>query len=393
MMHNFKMLKYLRSQKTRKRIFILLAVVIIPAFLFWGVMLSQDDEKNKDFLLGRVDGKTITVSEYLKSYRAVQHQVQLFYGEKAGELNRALNLKGQAWDRILLLNYAKKQRLKTGDPEVVDWISKQFSLKGKFDGTLYKRYVEAALRSNPREFEEELRDSLTVSKISEKIRSGISLTEEELKKSYDEAHKKRALVYGFLSWESQKDSVKVSEEELQKIYSIVKDNLTDPAQGDKKLNYEESRAELTKIMTRDSATKEAVKKLGEIKKELNGQNFEEILAKNHVQVQKADPFKSGDVLPLVGAASAKIFEDKIASLKEGETSEPFGVSGGAVIVKVVKDYPAEDGKFNEEKEEFRKKLLDEKFEAAMQKLLAELRNQLKLNLETMQKLFPSEEPQ
>src|SRR3989338_8035981 len=202
------MLKALRNKSTQKKIYIGLAVMIIPGFLIWGVTFSMKEGESPSSALGRIENRSFSLQDYLKSYKATQHQLELFYGDKAREVSRQINLKGQAWDRLLLLHYAKKEKLKTSDSEVVDWISKQFSLKGRFDEALYKRYVDVALRSNPREFEEEVRESLTISKISEKLKNRITLTEDDLKKAYDEAHGKKDIVYGFQSWEIHKDTVK-----------------------------------------------------------------------------------------------------------------------------------------------------------------------------------------
>ena len=445
--------------------------------------MSMKEGESSSWALGRIENKAVSLQDYLKSYKASQHQLELFYGDKAREVSRQINLKGQAWDRLLLLHYAKKEKLKTSDSEVVDWISKQFSLKGKFDDALYKRYVDVALRSNPREFEEEVRESLTISKISEKLKTGISLTEAELKKAYDEAHGKKDIVYGFQSWEIHKDTVKVSDTELQNVFAVVKDNLTEPekvrlsylfipkdapeslksalaekeitldalstkyklplketglfskneyvpdigasreaiasafslSQGEesgwieaekgsykiksaekkaeRKLSFEEAKAELTKIMTRDSAIKETVKTLEASRKDLNPADFETWLAKNNLQIQKLDQVKPGDSLPLIGNSSAPLFQEKLLKLKEGEVSAAFAVSNGAAIVKVLKNTPGDGAKYAEEKEEFRKTLLSKTLDESMQKILTDLRGKLKLDIELMKKLFPTDEPQ
>lgn len=382
------MLKILRNKSHQKKIYIVIAIAVITTFALGGIHFYNKDE-DPSSTLGYIDNRPVSVQDYLKSYKAVQHQVELFYGEKAREFSRFINLKGQAWDRLLLLNYAKKEGIKASDAEVVTWISTQFSLNGKFDELLYKRYVETALRSNPREFEEEVRGSLTISKISERLKAKAPLTEEEVKNAYDEERKQRDIVYGFLSWETQKDAVKVSEEELRNVYSIVKSSLAKLPDG-KELSFEEAKADMEKILVRENAVKEAVKKLEAARKDMNAADFEAWLAANNLQVQKVERFKPGDTLPLVGSSSA-VFEEKLAALEEGEVSKVFAVSEGAVIVKALKDTPADDSKYAEEKEAFRKTLESRRLDESMQKLLTDLRGKLKLNLETVNKLFPPEE--
>lgn len=184
------MLKLLRNKANQKKIFVPLTVAVITSFGVWGVMVSKD-EGDTAGALGKIGNKTVTIQDYLKSYKAVQHQLELFYGEKARGLGNALNLKGQAWDRILLLEHAKKQKIRVSDEKVVSWIAGRFAVNGRFDEALYKRYVDLALRSNPRDFEEEVRGNLTIAEISENMMSKISLTEDELKKTPEEQQKIR----------------------------------------------------------------------------------------------------------------------------------------------------------------------------------------------------------
>lgn len=391
------MLKALRNKANQKKIFIPLTVMVLASFSIWGLIFTEKGN-NPSSALGRIDNKTVSIQDYLKNYKAVQHQVQLFYGEKANQLGHFMNLKGQAWDRILLLHYAKQQNLRTRDAEVVDWISKQFSVKGAFDEALYKRYVEYALHSNPRDFEEEVRENLTISKVSEKARAKVVLSDEELKKLYDNAHKQRDIVYGFLSWETQKDKAQTSDAELEKIYAVIKDQLTKPAEDKtqkeaKPMSFEEAKPELAKILAQENAAREAVKKLDALRKDLDASNFEELLAKNGAKTQTLNGFKPGDTPALSGISSPQLLEQALSPLKEGEISAAFAVSGGGGIARVVKDYLADEQKFKEEKEAFRKKILSKKEDEAIQNLLNTLRNQLTINLDTMKKLFPEEEQQ
>src|SRR3990167_7513817 len=103
------MLKFLRNKKTQKKIYIGLALVIIPSFLFWGVMISEEGKQtNPNTALGRVENHSVSVQEYLKSYHAVQHQVALVYGEQAKTIARLIDFKAEAWDRLLLLDRSEE---------------------------------------------------------------------------------------------------------------------------------------------------------------------------------------------------------------------------------------------------------------------------------------------
>ena len=110
------MLKALRHKGTQKKIYVVLAVVVISGFAVSGLLISHDD-KNSSAALATIDKRKITVQEYLSSYRAVQRQASFMYGDKLNELKNRINFKGEAWDRLLLLDYAKKQKIQASDAD------------------------------------------------------------------------------------------------------------------------------------------------------------------------------------------------------------------------------------------------------------------------------------
>ncbi|MBI4352818.1 MAG: peptidylprolyl isomerase [Candidatus Omnitrophica bacterium] len=231
------MLKFLSKKENQKKIFLVLAVLIIPPFVLWGVMLTMDEDRGSS-TLAVIGKKKIHLRDYLAGYKALQHQASLIYGNKVNELRGMLNLKGEAWDRILLLDYAKKQLIRANDKEVVRWIMSHPAFlddKGRFNDRAYQQIITNYLFSNPREFEEEVRGTLTIDKIRERTRSKISFKEEELRKLYDEQNGPKDLLYGVLSWESQKTAVNVTEEDVQKIYPLIRDQLKEPERA--KVSY------------------------------------------------------------------------------------------------------------------------------------------------------------
>lgn len=181
------MLKFLRNKKVQKNIYLALAILIIPPFVIWGVFM---DPSEKNSALGSIGPRQISTQQYLASYKAVQHQLIFLYGPQFESLKSLVNFKGEAWDRILLLDYAKRERIHTRDEEVVDWLSMQplFSNRGRFDVSFYKRYVGNALRTDARNFEEEVRQILTIAKIRERLRSQVHFTGVELKDLYVKEH-------------------------------------------------------------------------------------------------------------------------------------------------------------------------------------------------------------
>ena len=491
------MLKFLRNKHTQKKIYIVLALLVIPSFFIFGINLSSPTRKNaeipsvgsvireikikKSHTLGAIDNKKFSIEEYLNSYKAVKNEVALMYGQKSKDLESRINYKGEAWDRILLLYHAKQKNIRAADAEVVQWITSQpaFQNHGQFDDNIYKLYVNSYLHSSARVFEEEIRDFLTIQKIVDQMRSKVVVKDDELKTLYNQQNGQRDLLYGVLPWESQKSNIKVTDDDLKSIYPLVKDKLTDPERvkisylfvplenkeplkaifdekdmtldalskkyslpvketgffskneavpeiglsqdvlfasfslplnqesdwfqldkgsykikvTDKKaerpLNLEEAKEELTKVLTKEKATQNAAVKINEARKKMQSSDLEPILKELGIEAKRAEKYKKGDYLPEMGPSENT--EKVITQLKEGEVSEVFVTPNGAAILKIVKDSAIDDKKFEAEKETFKEKVLREKSSNEVRKLLDGLREKLKIDIETMKKLFASEE--
>ena len=475
------MIKHLRNKHVQKQIYIILAIFILPPFLLWGVNLSGKGDKNTGSL-GVIDGHKISFKEYLDSYRAAQHQAEFIYGGNLNRLKPFINFKGEAWDRLILLNYAKKHDIRTGDSEVVNWITSQslFSHRSQFDMDFYKRYVAEYLRMSVRDFEEEVRQLLTIGKVQEKTRAATQVSDAELRTLYDQENGERDIAYGFLAGTFDEKTDEITDAEIQNIYAVVKDRLTAPEQvklryvfvpkesaekfkdalaakeasidelsqkygleaketrffskneavpeltpskellflcfslplkkdsvwvptekgsykiqvlekiSERTLSFEEAKDSLKKIAKRQKISQKAHLKLKELRAKITPQNFEETLKSASIEVKHVEKFKKG--MPLTGLSphDGGNVEKAVAELKEGEISEPIEASEGSVLLKVEKNRPADDKKFAEEKETFRKKILDQKTEKAMLAMLEAERKRLVIDLETMKKVFPEE---
>ena len=145
------MLKALRHKGTQKNIFIALVAALVLSFAVSMLVLSKDD-KGSFSSLATLSGHKISTQNYLDSYRAVQHQIEWMYGDKLAEMKNRINVRGEAWDRLLLLDYAQKQKIRASDTDVVQWITSQeaFKHKEKFDQKYYEMYIDRGLRSTPR---------------------------------------------------------------------------------------------------------------------------------------------------------------------------------------------------------------------------------------------------
>ena len=190
------MLKKLRKKKTAKKVWIVLAILIIPAFVLWGSG-SLMRSKQEATYAGRIFGKNISFLEYKDALDAVKNTAIMQFGDNFSEIEKALNLESQAWTRIVLLFEAKKRKITASDREVIELIESYpyFQRKGQFDNRIYSETLRYVFRTQPRAFEEQTRQNLMLSKLYKQITDTIRLSEEEIKTEYLKVNEEISLYY------------------------------------------------------------------------------------------------------------------------------------------------------------------------------------------------------
>jgi len=190
-------LKRLRKKKTAKKVWIILAILIVPAFVLWGSG-SLIRSKQEAAYAGRVFGKNISFLEFKDALEAVRNAAIMQFGEENfSEIQKTLNLESQAWMRIILLFEAKKRKITASDKEVVELIQSYpyFWRNGKFDNRMYSEILRYVFHTQPRVFEEQTRQNFILSKLYKQVTRDIVLSEEEIKTDYQKANEEISLYY------------------------------------------------------------------------------------------------------------------------------------------------------------------------------------------------------
>ena len=384
------MLKFFRERKTQKILMGSLAVMVVAGFVVSIVVVGKDDKKSGASSLAKYEKRNVSIQEFLNNYKAVQRQAEMMYGDKMKDMRSRINFKSEAWDRLLLLEYAKKNHIRAADSEVVDWVTKQtgFQKDGKFDDTFYKMYIERGLRSTPRELEEETREMLTIGKIQDRIRESLKLTDESLKEQYKAENTEKDLLYALVASDTFDSQVNVTDEEVQKLYDITKDKLTDPVTG-KPLTLDEAKEEVKKKVRAGATGELALKKLKEVKAKITDPaKFEDILKTEGIAVEKLEKYKKG-TYP-AGIWPSENLQKAVENLAAGGVSDVFDVPKGAMMVKVTAAHEFDEKKFEEGKKDFKEHVEQQKSREQLDKLLDEMRGKLTLNVDLMKELFPAD---
>ncbi|MDD5568201.1 MAG: SurA N-terminal domain-containing protein [Candidatus Omnitrophica bacterium] len=190
------MLKLLRNRKTAKKVWIVLAIIIIPAFTFWGFSGAfRGREESRP--LGRIFGRQVSGEEFKDSLSAVTTAAIMRFGDKLPEVQKYLNLESQAWDRLVLLAEARKRNIKASDKEVIDLIESYpfFQYKGSFDEKIYNQTLQYVFRLQARAFEEQTRQSLILNKLYKQITDGLTVDDKEIAFAFDKENQQISIYY------------------------------------------------------------------------------------------------------------------------------------------------------------------------------------------------------
>jgi len=308
------MLKKLRKRKTAKRIWIILTILILPAFVFWGFG-SFLRSKQEITYAGKIYGKKVSLLEYKDALDAVRNQAIIQFGDNLPEIEKGLNLESLAWDRLLLLAEAKKRKIKVTDQEVIQLIENYpfFQRKGQFDNQIYSQMLQYVFRTQPRIFEEQTRQSLMLSKLYKEVTGNLNLSEEEIKKEYQKLNEQINLYYiASLPSDFIKD-VTAPEEEIKNYF--IKNSF----QFKRPLSFNIEYVSLAVEDKNEAAIKDRIKLLAlRLSKK---EDFTKAAKELNLQVKETGLFSQTEPVPGIGWSPQIL--SLISKLKIGEFAVPI----------------------------------------------------------------------
>ena len=190
------MLRILRNKKTAKKVWIVLAIIIIPAFTLWGFgSASRSREENTP--AGKIFGKNVSSLEYKKALAAAKTAAIIQFGDDFPKVEKYLNLEAQAWERLILLQEAKKRKINIGDQEVIDTIQKTayFQRNSVFDNKTYVEILRYVFRLQPRTYEEQMRQNLTLAKLYNQVTDGIKIDASQIRQEWIKTNEELSIYY------------------------------------------------------------------------------------------------------------------------------------------------------------------------------------------------------
>lgn len=313
------MLNILRNKKVAKKIWIILAIIIVPAFAFWGtgsITRSKQEERS----IGMIFGKKISLLEYKDSMEAVKNELIMRSGDKFDEIKKYINLESQAWDRLILIQEAKKRKIKADDAEVIELIKRYpfFQKKGGFDNNIYSQTLKYVFRAQPRAFEEQTRNSIMLYKLYYEVTKDIIIKDEEVKDAYQKENEQLSIDYIAGIYADFEKNITVAEEEVEDYFTQNSLSFKQPVSFN--IEYlsmaEENKDALKNLLTRLDK-KESLK---DIAKDLK------------LELKETGIFKQSDPIPGIGWSSEVM--NLISKAKIGDLLPPIYLDKSYYILKI-----------------------------------------------------------
>jgi peptidyl-prolyl cis-trans isomerase D len=416
------LLKMLRKKKVAKRIFWVLAILILPAFVLWGSG-SIIRGRGGPTYAGKIFGRKISFDEFAKEYQACRHQAIMMYGDQFNRLAKYLNLEEVTWNRLILLEEVKRQKIKVMDREVVEEITHLafFQRNGQFDQRFYVNLLEYAFRTNPREFEEEIRKSLMISKLYALVSGQIDLKDGQIKDEYRKENERIKVSYVFIlpkdfeggvnledkeveeyfkaktqefkrpervnveyvgiDYASIESTLSITDEELKEYYDLHQEEFKLADKENEHRQFEETKEIIKTRLTFERSREIVEEKIEEIDRRLKIEpDLEKISKEFSLKIDRTGLFSAEDSIPNIGWSYE--FANAAFSLRLGKLSSPIKTEKGCYIIKVKEKKEPYLPSLEEVKQEVRLVLRDQKARELAKEKAKEYLSKIKVFFET-----------
>ncbi len=298
----------------------------------------------------------MSFDDFRKALFAWNTQLKMQYGEKANEIAAAFfNPTQAAWERLILLHETKRRGLKATDPEIITALTNMPFLQknNDFDPQAYGLFLRYSLNMQPRAFEEQLRENLSMAKLFKEVTEGIAISDEEIKKEYEQINVQTRVKYVFFPVKGYKDKVSVTEDETQAYYERSKEKFKVPPQ----INVSFCGAEFKEGASEDEKTK-TKEKLTKAYTLAKARGLAAAAKEENLEVKETGLFGFEDPIPGLGwmPQLSRILFD----LSAGNLSKVVETPRGAYVFMVTEKKEASIPTYAETKDKAKDALLSER---------------------------------
>lgn len=248
-----------------------LIIIVVVSFSMWGTYSFRDDYSSKsNTKVGRIGGREIGLKEYQRVMQQMYYTLILSSGREipvTEQLNE--HLQTQAWQRLLLLEEAKRLELSVSDQQLAKAIHRMPTFwdekTGDFQQARYDQFVQKTLPNfglNETQFHEMVRDGILSERMMNLIFSAARVSPSEREEYAAKLYGKVALKVVEFDRSNYTSGIFPSEEELKKNYS---ENVKIYSTSERrKVKYIEFRLPEALDKLPKEKKQEALSKLGEV---------------------------------------------------------------------------------------------------------------------------------
>lgn len=398
------MLKLFRKKIVSRLILWGLLILILPAFVMWGsASMSRSKDKGPSYV-GILDNKKISFEQLYEAVSGVRSQIILSYYNQPPVLEALLTNKPMlakiAWDRILMLEEARKLRLKAPDSEVIAAIRSHplFIRNETFDEKFYTYILRNNIGLEPRAFEEIVRENILIQKLSAYVTRDLNVTDADVLSEYNKEFSKFKISYVVFDLKDHTDEAKVDEKAVAEFYEkhknelMLKSNLKG-ALPDRAATLDEARGSIEKFL-KEVETRKMLKdksmdiynKIVELIEKKN-ETFEKAASELKLKTAASDFFSKSDKIDDI--ESVAVIANEAAGLKIFEVSKPVEINKGFMIFEVVQKKEPDEEVFKKEKDEYVKKVRGKMADSLMENYLRglEAKATLAIKLDDVEKYY------
>lgn len=321
------MLKFLRHKKTAKKIWIILAILIVPAFVLWGSgSLSRNKQPEAESVM-RIFGRKIDSLEYQDAMDALRNQLIIQYGDDLSEIKKHMNLEAQVLERLILLAEAKKRKIKVSDQEVIELIESYpfFQKKGIFNNVIYNQTLQYVLHTQPRIFEEQTRQNMALFKLFKAVTDNVSINDEEIRLEYQKLNEELSIYYIAGVFTDFIKDILPSEEEIKKYFTDNSFQFKQPLS----FNLEYVSLEILNKNS-DAIAKDAIQKI--ISRLNRKENFLKITQDLKLTLKETGLFSQTEPIPGIGWSPQIL--NLLSNAKTGQFLTPIHADTSYYIMRV-----------------------------------------------------------
>lgn len=347
--------------------------ILIVAFI--GLYAVSGHETNPQ--AGKIFGKKVLVSDFQKAYIGARTQLIMRYGELPRDTKITAAIEDEAWNRLIMLYEAKKERIKVNDKEIVDYVKgiDAFNDKsGRFSKRQYEEILKYGFGLTPKEFEDQVKENLAINKLVDKHSQDIKLTDDDVLREYKFLNEKAKADYILFRTADYLPQVTVTENDIKTFFDKNKDVFKIPDKVN--VEYIAKAFADNKEETKEKARKE----MREISYELaESTDLAAVAKKPSLEVKETGLFDRESNIPGIGYDLK--FADTALALATGQVSSPVETKAGIYIIKVKEKKPSRAAEFAEVKDAAEKSLKAEKADAIAKAKAQEALNAIKAGLE------------